>query len=144
MPDHIELIFTDYQLMLRKLKKPSYIANMERFRREQGHLIDEMLAAVRNADDEAEAIARIGASFAARTDEAFFAGRKRNGRKMADLHFFMIYYVFPAILLTEEECAQRFCDGLKDAWNAGFGSNISYTTYENLCDTFRNKIFGIF
>ncbi len=144
MPDHIELIFTDLQLMLRKLKKPSYMANMERFRREQGHFIDEMLAVIKGSEDEAEAIARVGASFADQTDEAFFAGRKRNGRKMADLHFFMIYYVFPAILLTEEECAQRFCEGLKDAWNAKFASNISYTTYDGLCDTFRNKIFGIF
>ena len=144
MPDHIELIFTDLQLMLRKLKKPSYQANMARFREEQGHFIDEMLDVIKGSDDEAEAIKTIGASFAEQTDEAFFAGRKRNGRKMADLHFFMIYYVFPAILLTEEECAYRFADGLRDAWNARFDSNISYTTYDKLCDTFRNKIFGIF
>ena len=45
MLDNIELMFTDLELMLRKLKKLSYEENMKRFRSEQGHFIEEMISA---------------------------------------------------------------------------------------------------
>ena len=60
-------------------------------------------------------------------------------------NFFMIYYVFPAILLSDDECAPCLCDGIRDSWNARFANtNINYTTYNKLYSSFRNKIFGIF
>ena len=56
MFDHIEEIFTDLELMLKKLKKLSYEANMNRFRNEQGRFIDEMIRYVNDADDVDEAV----------------------------------------------------------------------------------------
>lgn len=143
--EHIELIFTDLELMLKKLKKASYEANMERFRNEQGHFIDGMIKTVKDAPDTEAAAGSVGNDFAEGIFTAFAKNGKINGRKQADMNFFMIYYVFPAILLTKEECATALCDGIKNAWNAKFrDTNINYTDYDSLYNSFRNKIFGIF
>ena len=145
MIEHIEQIFTDIEPMLRKLKKASYEANMEKFRKEHGHIIDEMVGSVKNADDRDAALEAAGNDFAKGVHSALSEKRRISGRKQADLNFFMIYYVFPAILLTGEECADSLCVSIRDAWNAEFkGTNINYTDYDTLYASFRNKIFGIF
>ena len=145
MLDHIEQIFTALEQMLRKLKKNSYEANMERFRNEQGHFIDEMIGCVKGAESRLEASRDVGVAFADGVFDAFSVNGKMKGRKQADLNFFMIYYVFPAILLTNEGCADSLCSGIRNAWNAKFKDTcISYTTYDKLYSSFRNKIFGIF
>lgn len=145
MLEHVELVFTDLELMLKKLKRPSYEANMNRFRNEQGHFINEMTEYVRSAANPEEAADIMGNTFADKVFEAFSVNGKIKGRKQADLNFFMIYYVFPAILLTNEECAGLVCDSVKNAWNARFkDTNIGYTDYDTLYNSFRNKIFGIF
>jgi len=145
MLQNIELIFTDMELMMRKLKKLSYEANMKRFREEQGHFIDEMVGFVKDSDNKDEAVSEVGRAFADGVFDAFNKKGKISGRKQADMNFFMIYYVFPAILLTEDEYAEKICDGVRDAWNAKFkDTNINYTTYEKLHSTFRNKILGLF
>ena len=131
--------------MLRKLKKVSYEANMEKFRSEQGHFIDEMIHTVRDSDDKEAAAKSVGDDFANGIFEAFSKNGKINGRKQADMNFFMIYYVFPAILLSGDDHATLLCDGIRDAWNARFrDTNINYTDYDSLYNSFRNKIFGIF
>ena len=145
MLDNIELIFTDLELMLRKLKKLSYEENMKRFQNEQGHFIDEMINHVKGSEDPDAAAGEVAQEFSDGVFSAFSQKGRMNGRKQADLNFFMIYYVFPAILLTNEDCSEKLCDGIRDAWNARFtGTNINYTTYDKLYSSFRNKIFGIF
>lgn len=145
MLDHIEQIFTDVELMLKKLKKTSYEANMERFRREQGHFIDEMIKYVKDSEDKGSAASKTADAFADGVFDAFSVNGKIKGRQQADMNFFMIYYVFPAILLTNEECATTLCDAVRDSWNAKFrDTNINYTDYDTLYSSFRNKIFGIF
>ena len=145
MLENVEEIFTDLKLMLRKLKKASYEENMTRFRQEQGHFIDEMIGYVKSSEDEQTAINEVAEAFSKGIFDAFNVNGKINGRKQADMNFFMIYYVFPAILLTDEECADRLCNGIKEKWNATFeDTNISYTTYDKLYGAFREKIFGLF
>ena len=145
MLENIEVIFTDLELMLRKLKKSSYEQNMNRFRQEQGHFIDEMIGYVKSSEDMGEASKTVGEAFAEGVFNAFSDKGRIKGRKQADMNFFMIYYVFPAIQLTNEECAKPLCDGIVNAWNAKFrDTNISYTDYDTLYGSFRNKIFGIF
>lgn len=62
-----------------------------------------------------------------------------------DLNFFMIYYVFPAILLTEHDDAKLIADHLCSRWGEKFkNSKIQYTDYDSLYVSFREKIFGIF
>ena len=131
--------------MLKKLKKLSYEENMKRFRKEQGHFIDEMISYVKSSSDTEAAAKEIGKVFSDGVFDAFSVNGRIKGRKQADLNFFMIYYVFPAILLTDEDCSAVICDSLRDEWNARFDDTyINYTTYDRLYSTFRNKIFGIF
>ena len=145
MLDHVEVIFTDLEEMLRKLKKPSYEANMEKFRREHGHYIDEMTEYMKSSDDRNMRAETVGNTFADKVNYAFSKNGKIGGRKQADLNFFMIYYVFPAILLTNEDGAGMLCDAIRAAWNKKFkNTNINYTDYDTLYSSFRNKIFGIF
>ena len=62
-----------------------------------------------------------------------------------DLNFFMIYYVFPAILKRNHEYAKLLADTLCETWGSSFkNSKIGYTDYETLYKAFREKIFGIF
>ena len=62
-----------------------------------------------------------------------------------DLNFFMIYYVFPAILMTQYDDAKLMADTLCETWGNSFkGAKIGYTDYETLHESFKEKIFGIF
>lgn len=145
MPENSELIFQDMEQMLKKLKKPVYEANMERFRSKHGDFIDGMVSYVKNADEPETAVKTVADAFMDDVIGGFSVKGRIGGRKQADLNFFMIYYVFPAILLTHEESAESLCNGIRDAWNSRcVNTNINYTTYEKLYDSFRNKIFGLF
>lgn len=145
MPEHVEVLFEDKAAMMRKLKKTSYEENMQKFREERGHILKEMMDTVNASEDTKEAAKEVGADFAEQVYTAFAVKGKIKGAEHADLNLFMIYYVFPAILLSEEPCARELCDGLKNAWNQRFQkTNIGYTDYETLSNSFRNKIFGIF
>ena len=141
----IEDIFTGYKRMIMDLKKPSYEANMKEFRGERGQFADDMLKHVKASPDKAAACAELGKAFADEAHEVFSRVGRIKGRMQADINLFMIYYVFPAILLTGDEEADRLCTGMKEAWNARFSdTNISYTTYDKLYDSFNEKIFGMF
>ena len=62
-----------------------------------------------------------------------------------DLNFFMIYYVFPAILMTQNDNAKLMADTLCETWGKSFkDSKIGYTDYDTLYESFKEKIFGIF
>jgi hypothetical protein len=145
MLDNIQEMFSDQKSMVNNLKKKSYEANMEKFRNSRGHFIDEMIRYVKTAEDEKKAADEVGKEFAGKVHEAYSDGGRINGRMQMDMNLFMIYYVFPSILLTDEECADSLCMGIKDAWNGQFkDTDISYTTYDKLYDSFNEKIFGMF
>ena len=62
-----------------------------------------------------------------------------------DLNMFMIYYVFPSILLTYHDDAKLLADTLCETWNEQFKKeNIGYTDYDTLHKSFREKILGLF
>lgn len=145
MPENVEVIFENRTAMMRKLKKKSYEINMQSFRDEHGHFFDEMLKKVNASEDKAAASLEVGKEFADKIFDAYNTKGKIRGAIQADLNLFMIYYVFPAVLLTEDESAKELCDGLKTAWNNRFDdTNISYTDYATLYNSFRDKIFGMF
>ena len=61
------------------------------------------------------------------------------------MNFFMIYYVFPAILLEESEVNDLIAGSIRNAWEAKFkDSKIQYADYDKIYHAFREKIFGIF
>lgn len=147
MLDHVELIFENMKPMMKKLKKASYKENMEMFVREHGHYFREMTQITESAEDKSEAAAEIARVFAESVEKKFASPRngKISGALQMDMNFFMIYYVFPAVLMTGHEDAALIANHLRDEWGSRFkDSKIQYTDYDTLYGAFREKIFGIF
>lgn len=148
--DNIAEIFDESQIKMGKLKKHIYEERMAEFRTKHGHYIDEMLDYIKKAADKkatAEELADIltQAVFESRSKKSFFGGRKIEGNVQAELNIFMIYYVFPAILLTEDEDAVLLCDSIKATWGSKFkNSKIDYADYQTMYDNFNEKLMGIF
>ena len=147
MLEQVVSMFDNYENMLKKLKKKSYEERMKGFREKYGHYFTEMTAYVENTDSDKRnaACLETAEAFIGAVQEKFQVNGKMKGRTQADLNFFMIYYVFPAILLTEHESAKEIADAICNQWGASFkDSKIGYTTYDSLYGAFREKIFGIF
>lgn len=145
MLDNVAEIYTDMNIMMKKLKKKPYETNSESFRNQFNHYFKEMTDYVGAAEDKNAAAAEVGEVFSSKVKERFANKRgKVNIRTTIDLNMFTIYYVFPSILLLEDENSTIVCDNLRDKWNEAFGEHIDYTDYKTLHDSFREKIFGIF
>lgn len=145
MLDHVEKIFDGMTEMMKKLKKDTYKNNMEKFRKDHGHFFDEMIEYVEQKENHEEASEEIAEVFTDHVQMNFSKNGKINGRTQADLNFFMIYYVFPAILLTESMYANMVADSICKKWGTRFkNSAIGYSDYDKLYSSFRKKIFGIF
>lgn len=147
MLEKIETIFDNKEQMMKHLKKSGYAENMKQFRASYGHYFDEMVGYVESAEDKAVAASVLADDFTSKIKQAhlnrlgFVSGKNR-----AELNLFMVYYVFPAIQLTENPAATDVCDALVTSWGKTFPKDkiIGYTTYEELLTKFRDKIFGIF
>ena len=147
MLDHVEIVFQDMKPMMKKLKNASYKANMEKFLEEHGDYFRKMTDLTGNADNKEETACDIAKTFVDQVEKIYASPKngKIKGTLQMDLNFFMIYYVFPAILLTEHEDAVLIADHLRDEWGNRFkDSRIQYTDYETLYGAFKEKIFGIF
>lgn len=145
MLDQIETMFDNKEAMLKKLKKKNYEERMAEFREKNGHFFEDMISYVSSAQETKGAAEEVADTLTEAVFSRFQKNGKMNGRVQADLNFFMIYYVFPALLLTEQEKAPVIADAICEKWAKKFkNSNIGYTTYQKLYDSFRNKIFGIF
>ena len=145
MLDHVEVIFNNMPEMLKRLKKASYAERMEKFRDEHGHFFREMTDAVELAEDRDAAAAEIAGVVVEAARERFTVRGRINGRTQTDMNFFMIYFVFPAILMTRSTCADQVAKAIRDQWSRTFkNSDIGYTDYESLLGSFTEKIFGIF
>lgn len=147
MLDHVEILFENMKPMMKKLKKASYQKNMEEFLAQHGHYFREMTMVMDQAEDKADAAEQIAKTFSEQVEKAYTSPKKVriDGVVQMDLNFFMIYYVFPAILMTEHKDAKIIADHLRDEWGRRFkDSKIEYTDYDSLYGAFREKIFGIF
>nr|WP_294493372.1 hypothetical protein [uncultured Mediterraneibacter sp.] len=146
MLEHVEIIFEDMKPMMKKLKKKNYQTNMEEFLSRHGHYFQEMTAQTENAEDKDAVADELARVFAGSVEKAYISPKKGKIDPVVqlDLNFFMIYYVFPAILKTEHEDARLIADHLRDEWSRRFkDSDIQYTDYDSLYAAFREKIFGI-
>lgn len=141
----VETIFDDMLAMMKNLKKVRYEKYMEEFRDKYGHFFTEMTSYVEGADDPGTAASEIAISFVDSVQNRYTVKGKIKSRTQADLNFFMIYYTFPAILLTKSPTSTLIADTICAEWGKRFkNSNIGYTTYEKIHDSFRTKILGIF
>lgn len=147
MLDHVEIVFNNMKPMMKKLKKASYKQNMDGFVEDYGHYFREMTELTENAENKDQVAKEIAKVFVESVERKFAS--PKNGRiggpLQLDLNFFMIYYVFPAILMTEHKDAVLIADHLRDEWGNRFrDSKIQYTDYDTLYGAFREKIFGLF
>lgn len=139
-----EKIFDGMQAMMKKLKKTSYEKNMQEFRERNGHYFSEMIAHLEQAEDKKQAAEEVAAVFVDRVEKHFSVKGKIKGRTQADLNFFMIYYTFPAILLTHCENAGQIAEAICCEWGERFkNSKIGYADYDKIYGAFRDKIFGL-
>lgn len=147
MLEQAATMFDNRRELTKRLKRKKYEENMEAFRAEYGAVLAEMTAYTESADDKETAACEVAAAFTDAVHDAFASPKngKIKGYQQVDLNLFMIYYIFPALLLTEHEDADLIADAICKAWNKRFHDcNIRYADYETLLDGFRNKIFGIF
>ena len=146
MLDNIASIFDKQKELMQHLKKKSYEKNMKEFRNSYNHFFFEMTDYVGAAEDKASAAKEIAKIFVDETEKKFAKGLRKKipGYVQSDLNFYMIYYVFPAILMTLHDDSKLIADTLCDEWRARFkDGQIGYTDYETLLGAFKEKIFGI-
>ena len=139
----VETMFDDMEKKTKNLKKKKYEENMEIFMATNESYFLEMESYLSKGNPEAAA-KEISRVFVEAVKNRFEVKGKIKGRVQADLNFFMIYYVFPAILKRNHEQAKLLADTLCETWGNSFkGSKIGYTDYDTLYNSFREKIFGI-
>lgn len=144
MLQQVEAVFENMAPMLKGLKKKTYEANMKAFREKNNEFFFEMMDQLKFGNKEVIA-KHLSNSFVAAVKQIFEKRGKIKGNQQMDLNFFMIYYVFPAILMTQSEDAKLLADTLCETWGNSFkDSKIGYTEYDKLYESFKEKIFGIF
>lgn len=140
----IETMFDDMEKKTRKLKKQKYEEIMETFMADNEAYFLEMETYLAKENPEAAA-KEISKTIIDAVKSRYEVKGKIKGTVQTDLNFFMIYYVFPAILKRGHEQAKLLADTLCETWGNSFkDSKIGYTDYDTLYNSFREKIFGIF
>ena len=144
MLDHVEMMFDGMNHMIQDLRKSSYQENMEMFRQNNGHFFQEMMQYMKQSTDKEAATKEIADCITDAVKNSFSKKGKIRLRTQMDLNLFMIYYVFPAILLTESEDAVLVAEHIRETWAAKFkNSNIQYADYDRIYESFQDRIFGI-
>lgn len=139
-------MFDNMEAMMYRLKKKAYRERMEQFREKNRVVLTEMTDFAGQANDRDEAAAQVAKALADAVETRFAKRGKISGRSQMDINLFMIYFVFPAILLTQSECAVPLADAIRDEWRGRFrdSAQLGYTTYEEISSTFQEKFLGIF
>ena len=141
----MERIFNDYKRRLKHLKKKSYRENMEGYKAENETLYQNLLKSINEASNKEEKASEIADNMLQAAMSVFAKNGRVKATAKSDCCFFMIYYVFPFIQLLGNEDSVLLCDAILDKWHAGFNNEaMKYTTYEELYNSFNEKIFGIF
>ena len=145
MLDNAYMMFDTALLIFRKQKKETYAKRMETLRSDYASVFEEMTSYVGAASDKAAAAKEVGEAFSENVFNNYSKNGRLRGSLKSDLSLFMVYYVFPALLLTQDENATLIADNLRDEWVKKFGNTgMGYTTYNEIYGNFREKIFGLF
>lgn len=144
MLEQVACMFDNMDDMLECMKKNLYENRMKDFRETYGHYFSEMTAFTAAAEDKEAAADTLADTFIEAVFTRFEVKGKIKGFKQADINLFMVYFVFPALLLTEHPDAKLIADVLCSKWSKRFKkSKISYTTYDTIVSTFRKSFMGI-
>ena len=141
-------MFDNMEAMMYRLKKKAYKERMGEVREKNQEILAEMTELVERAEESErdEMAAQTAKAFADAVEARFAKRGKISGRSQMDINLFMIYFVFPAILLTQSEYAGLLADAVRDEWRGRFrdSAQINYTTYEEIYSTFQEKFLGLF
>lgn len=141
----MEKIFNDYKKRLKHLKKKSYRENMEEYKVQNEELFQELLKSVNESEDKNAKASEIAEEMYKAAMNVFGKNGRIKSTSKSDCCFFMIYYVFPFLQLLENEDSVFLCDAILEKWHTGFNNpEMGYTTYEELYNSFNEKIFGMF
>lgn len=134
MSFEVRKIFEDLSHLSKVHTKKEYAAAMDMFRADRFSLLRDLT--------ESGDYATNSLVLCQDVQDEFKKFGKVRAVELMNLNYFMIYYIFPSILLEKENGAE-ICDILRDKWNDFFKANINYTDYESLMSGFQTKIFGI-
>ena len=132
-------LFDDYEILLTGFNRAKYIKNMQVFKEKYKDALTELY---RQSKEEYR-------SFCEAVYKRYSFMGKVGKMKKKDLNLFMIYYIFPSMLLigednAEKEMAHTGCDSLLETWNSVFDTDISYLEYPVIIEGFNDKLFGVF
>jgi len=145
MLENVHEMFDLNLIEFRRARKKTYEERMSTFRAVNKEYLDEMLSIVSNSDDKEAAAQEVSNVFCDNVFNAFAKRGKIRGARSQDLCLYMIYYVFPALQLTQNENAKMLCDKLLEVWRVKFDNpNMRYGVYEDILSSFKEKIFGMF
>ena len=135
-------VFNDYEIVMKNLKKAKYIKNMDVFKEKYAKEIISITGLETSEKYDHE-------GFVDSVFERYKFMGKVGKLKKHDLSLFMIYFLFPAMLLAGKDAdmnekAKESCDSLLTAWNKKFEMDIKYIDYNSLLAGFSDKMFGIF
>ncbi len=145
MFDQTAKMFTGYRTKLKKIKKRTYEERFDLFFSENRACFADMTQYVKGREDREVAAAEVANIFAENVFAEYGRGGKLSASDRTDLSLFMIYYIFPSILMLEDANSQLLCDSIRDEWRRRTDNPaFDYTTYEDLHGSFQEKLFGIF
>ncbi len=132
-------MYTDVNAMLKGINKKSYVAQMKYFRETYGPVLDMLLDAAERDGPRATA-----AQLVESVQEAFSTKGKIPAYVQADLNVFTVYYVMPALALTEKPLHSELIDAICAVWEKTFRrGKIGYASYETISDSFQRSFLGI-
>ncbi len=145
MFDQSASMFEDYRSKLRKIKKKTYEERFEAFFAGNRGCLGDMLQYIKGREDTAVAAGEVANIFAENIYSEYGKGGKLPRDVRDDLSLFMIYFVFPSVLMLSDANSKILCDAIRDEWRKRTDNpKYDYTTYEDLHGSFQEKLFGIF
>ena len=145
MLDETIKLFLNYRLKLKKLKKKEYEERFDAFMNGNKSVINTVLMYVKGRDDREAAAGEVASIIIENLYGEFGKWGRLSGGVRSDLSLYMIYFIFPAFIKTEDENAEIICDAIRDEWRSRTKNySYDYTTYEELHDSFQEKLFGVF
>ncbi len=145
MLEQMPSLFDQYEkkLVFSSHKRKTYEAYFEAFCKEQGKLLSEMTDLLDTREDKDTAADEIAMCMVGAVNEKYRKWGRVSAKRRTDLGFYLIYYVFPAILLTEHPDAKLLADHIRDIWNREMKEKISYADYETIRESFQDKLLGL-
>lgn len=135
----ISEMYTDANTMLKGINKKSYAANMKDFREVHGLELISLLDIAKKDGFNAAAGQLVDS-----VKEDFAVKGKIPAYVQADLNVFTVYYVLPALAMTDDPSSTSLIDAICTVWERTFHrGKIGYAPYETILDSFQRSFLGI-